>query len=93
MRLQVDPPASDFAVGLVYEPPISRSMPAGSCHVDQQWGEPLDPAVDGDVINGDASFGRQRGGGRHPARQVEFCYVEGVQHPDGVGSWMASAVA
>jgi hypothetical protein len=91
--VQVDPPASDFDVGLVYEPPI----PPGACRqgrrVDQQWGEPLDPAVDRDVINGDAAFVRQRGGGRHPTRQVAFYYIERVQHPDGVGSWVASAVA
>ena len=34
-------------------------MPAGSGRVDEQRGEPLHPAVDSDVINGDTAFGQQ----------------------------------
>src|SRR5918997_1002746 len=36
-----------------------RGCSAGACRVDQQWGEPLHPAVDGDMINRDATLSQQ----------------------------------
>jgi hypothetical protein len=32
------------------------SVPAGACRINQQRGEPLHPAVDGDMVYGDAAF-------------------------------------
>jgi hypothetical protein len=34
-------------------------VPAGACCINQQRGEPLHPAVDGNMINHDATFGQQ----------------------------------
>lgn len=34
-------------------------MPAQPRRLDELRGEPLDPSVDGDVIDGDAAFGQQ----------------------------------
>ena len=44
----VAPGEVDHMLGLVHEPPITRHVATGSSHVDQQRGEPLHPAVDGD---------------------------------------------
>ena len=41
----------------VNTPSIPGGVPAGACRVDQQRGEPLHPAVDGDMINRDAVSG------------------------------------
>ena len=57
--VQINPLPGDLDVGLVHELAITRAASAGSCRVDQQWGEALHPAVDGDVVNGDAAFGEQ----------------------------------
>jgi hypothetical protein len=40
-------------------PPVSDAMTARPSRVDQQRCEALHPSVDGDVINLDASLGRQ----------------------------------
>ena len=55
--VQVNPPAGDFDVCLIDEPPIPWGVPARPRGVDEQWGEPLHPAIDGDVINLDATLG------------------------------------
>jgi hypothetical protein len=47
--VQIDPPPGHFDVRLIDKPPITGGVPARSCRVDQQRGEPLHPAVDGDV--------------------------------------------
>ena len=57
--IAVDPPASDLDVSFIDEPPISRSVPTGSCRVDKQRGEPLNPPIYGHVIHGDAPFRQQ----------------------------------
>jgi len=49
----------DLDVGLVDEPPITRHVAAGTCRFDELWCEALDPTVDADVINGDATLGQQ----------------------------------
>ena len=57
--VHVPPNSGDFHIGLVYEPPISDTVAAGSRCVDELWGEALYPAVDGDVINLDAAFSKE----------------------------------
>ena len=47
------------ALCLVYDPAISRNVPAGACRIDQQRSEPLHPAIDGHVIDLDPAFGQQ----------------------------------
>jgi hypothetical protein len=44
-------------IRLIDEPAIPRDVPAGSGRVDQQRSEPLHPAIHGDVIDRDATFG------------------------------------
>jgi hypothetical protein len=39
--------------------PISRDVPAGTCRIDQQRGEPLHPPIDGHVVYLDAALGEQ----------------------------------
>jgi hypothetical protein len=56
---QIHPPPSDLHIRLIHTPAITRCVPTGPCRVDQQWGEPLHPSVDRDVINDDASFGQK----------------------------------
>ena len=34
-------------------------MPAQASRVDQQWGEPLHPSIDRDMIDRDSPFGQQ----------------------------------
>ena len=48
-----------FTYVSVHEPAISRGMPAPASRVDQQWGEPLHPPIDRDMIDSDAPFGQQ----------------------------------
>ena len=55
--VQVNPPSGDFGVRFANKPLVARDVPAGSCRVDQQWGEPLYPPVHAHVIDGDASLG------------------------------------
>jgi hypothetical protein len=47
--VQIDPATGNLDVGLIHKPTITCSVPAGSCRIDEQRGEPLHPAVDGDV--------------------------------------------
>lgn len=56
--VEVHPPSGDLDVGFVDEPPVTRNVPAGPRGVDEQWREPLDPAVDRDVVDLDATFGQ-----------------------------------
>jgi hypothetical protein len=46
-------------VPLVDEPPVTRRVPGRAGGVGQQWDEPLDPAVDRDVVDLDPTFGEQ----------------------------------
>jgi hypothetical protein len=57
--VQIDPSPGDLDVGLVHEPPVTWRVPTRSGRVDQQRGEPLHPAIDGDVVYLDAPFGQQ----------------------------------
>jgi hypothetical protein len=53
--VEVDPPPGNLDIRFIDKPSIARSVPAEACRVDQQRGEPLHPAVDGNVINHDAT--------------------------------------
>jgi hypothetical protein len=59
--VHVAPLAGDFHVGLVCLPTISDQVPAGPGSLGQQLqrGEPLHPAVDGDVVNLDTPLGEE----------------------------------
>ena len=56
--VEVDPPAGNLDICFIDEPSIPGSVPTGACCINQQRGLPLHPAVDGDVINHDATFGQ-----------------------------------
>src|SRR5262249_52878876 len=53
------PPASDLDICLIGEPPVTGSMPAEPRGPDEPGSEPLHPAIDGDVVNGDTAPGQQ----------------------------------
>ena len=38
---------------------IAWGVPAGSGRINQRWGEPLHPAINRDVVDGNASLGQQ----------------------------------
>ena len=57
--VDVPPPTGDLHVGLVDLSAITNSMPAGPGRLGQQRRESLHPAVDGDVVDLDAAFGKQ----------------------------------
>ena len=57
--VQIDPPAADLDVRFVDKPTIAWGVPAGSGRINQQWGEPVHPAINRDVIDLDAPFGQQ----------------------------------
>jgi len=54
--VQISPPARDLDVSLIDKPSVTRSMTAQPGRLDELGSEPLDPAVDGDVVDGDAAF-------------------------------------
>jgi hypothetical protein len=55
--IKVRPPAGDLDVGLIHEPPITGSVPAGAGGVREQRCEPLHPPEHGHVV--DAALGQQ----------------------------------
>ena len=57
--VQIDPAPGEPS-RFVGKPPITGNVPAGSGRVDQHRSEPLHPAVNGDVIDGDAADQRRR---------------------------------
>jgi hypothetical protein len=57
--VHIPPLPSDLHVGLVHEPAISYSVPAGAGGLCQQRREPLHPSVDGDVVDLDPAFSQQ----------------------------------
>jgi hypothetical protein len=57
--VQVHPTAGDSQVGLVDEPAVTAAVTASPGRVDQQRGKRLDPPVDVDVIDLDASLGQE----------------------------------
>src|SRR4029453_15348822 len=57
--VHVAPPASHLHVGLVDLPAVPDGMPAGPGGIGQQRREPLDPPVDGDVVNVEATLGEE----------------------------------
>ena len=57
--VQVRTPTGDLDVGLIGEPPVARGVSARAGGLDELHCEALDPAVDGDVIDGDAALGQQ----------------------------------
>jgi hypothetical protein len=57
--VQIDPPAADLDVRFVDKPAITGGVPAGSGRINQQWGEPVHPAINRDVIDLDATLGQQ----------------------------------
>jgi hypothetical protein len=46
-------------VGLIDEAPVTRSVPARPCSLDELRGETLHPPVDGDVIDDDTVLSQQ----------------------------------
>jgi hypothetical protein len=57
--VEIDPPPDDLNLRFIDEPPIPNHVTTGSCRVDEQWGEPLYPAIDRDVIHLDAPLREQ----------------------------------
>ncbi len=57
--VQVRPQAVDLDVGLVNEPAVTRHVTARPCRFDELRCEPLDPPVDGDVIDVHSPLGEQ----------------------------------
>jgi hypothetical protein len=57
--VQIDSASGHFHIGFIDEPPITRRMPARPGRINQQRGEPLHPAIDGDVVDRDAALGQQ----------------------------------
>jgi hypothetical protein len=57
--VHVPPSPGTFHVGLVREPAIAYSVPAGAGGLGQQRREPLHLSVDGDVVDLDPAFGEQ----------------------------------
>jgi hypothetical protein len=55
----VPPLPGDLHIGLIHEPAISYSVPAGSGGLGQQRREPVHPPVDGDVVNLDTALGEE----------------------------------
>jgi hypothetical protein len=57
--IQVHPPPGNLHRRLIHKPPLPEDVPAGSGGLDQQWGEPLHPPIDGDMINQDPALSYQ----------------------------------
>jgi len=57
--VDIPPVAGDLHVGLVDEPAASDGVSAGAGRLGEQRREPLDPPVDGDVVDLDAALGEQ----------------------------------
>jgi hypothetical protein len=57
--VQIDPPAADLDIRFVDKPTIAWGMPAWAGRINQQWSEPVHPAINRDVIDIDAPFGQQ----------------------------------
>ena len=57
--VHVAPDTAHPQVGLIDEPAATDRMPTGVGGVDQLGGEALDPSVDRDVVDGDASSGEE----------------------------------
>ena len=57
--VQIHPAPGYLDVGFIDEPAIAGRVSAGAGCVDQQRGEPLHPAIDRHVINGDTAFCQQ----------------------------------
>jgi hypothetical protein len=53
------PAAGDLHIGLVHLPAVADGVAAGASGLGQQRREPLDPPVDGDVVDLDATLGEQ----------------------------------
>jgi hypothetical protein len=53
------PSAGDLDVGLIDEPPVPGGAPDRAAGVGEQWGEPLHPPVDRDVVDVDTTLGQQ----------------------------------
>lgn len=49
----------DLDVGLVHEPPVTRGVTGRAGRVDELGSERLHPAVDRDVVDGEAAFSEQ----------------------------------
>jgi hypothetical protein len=54
--VQIDPPAGNLDVCLIAEPAVTRGMRAEPRNLNELRSEPLDPSVDGDVIDADAAL-------------------------------------
>ncbi len=57
--VEVCPSSVDLDVGLVDEPAATRNVTACPCRHHELGCEPLDPPVDGDVVDRDATLGEQ----------------------------------
>jgi hypothetical protein len=57
--VEIGPLAGVLQIGLIDEPPVTRSIPARPRSLDELRGETLHPPVDGHVINGHTALGQQ----------------------------------
>jgi hypothetical protein len=57
--VDVAPVSADLDVGLIDLPLVSDGVPTGPSSLGQQWREPLDPAVDRDVVDLDTTVGEK----------------------------------
>jgi hypothetical protein len=57
--VQVPPPAGDLHIRLVHLPAVTDGVPARPGGIGEQGREPLDPPVDGDMVDLNAPFGEQ----------------------------------
>src|SRR5947207_1729456 len=57
--VEIGPLTGDLQIGLVGKPPVTASVAARPGRLDELGGEPLDPPVDSDVIDGDSALGQQ----------------------------------
>jgi hypothetical protein len=57
--VDVAPPTGDLCVALIGLPAVADGVAAGPGGIDQQRREPLDPAVDGGVVDLDPAVGEQ----------------------------------
>jgi hypothetical protein len=57
--VQVSPPAGDLHIRLVHQPAVTDGVPARPGGIGEQGREPLDPPVDGDMVDLNAPFGEQ----------------------------------
>jgi hypothetical protein len=78
--VQVNPPTGDFDVCLIDKPPIFWDVSARPRGVDEQRGEPLPPAIDGDVIHLHAPLPSSSSTSRYDKPQRRYLRTAIVNH-------------